>query len=157
MHLIRAIAVASAALPLIVVVAHGQESETRIRRNQLPAAVERTVATQSTGATIKGFSREVEGGKTYYEVELALNGRTRDVLMDADGVVVEVETQVDIDSLPAAVRTALKARAGQGQITSVESLTKKGQLVAYEAHVKTGSKRSEIQVGPSGETLDHEE
>jgi uncharacterized membrane protein YkoI len=157
MHLIRTVAVALAALPLIVMVAQGQESETRIQRNQLPAAVERTVATQSTGTIIKGFSREVEDGKTFYEVELTVQGRSRDVLMDSDGTVVEVEEQVVLDSLPPAVRTALESKAGQGQITSVESLTKKGQLVAYEAHVKAGSRRTEVQVGPNGETLDHEE
>ena len=35
----------------------------------------------------------------------------------------------------------------------IESLTKRGKLVAYEAHIKTDSKRSEIQVGPNGEKL----
>jgi hypothetical protein len=37
----------------------------------------------------------------------------------------------------------------------VESLTKNGKLVAYEGHVKTGTRRSEIQVGPNGEKLAH--
>ena len=35
----------------------------------------------------------------------------------------------------------------------IESLTKNGSLVAYEAVVKRGVKRSEIQVGPNGEKL----
>jgi hypothetical protein len=39
----------------------------------------------------------------------------------------------------------------------VESLTKKGKLVAYEAKVNTGGKKSEVQVGPDGKPLDHEE
>ena len=30
-------------------------------------------------------------------------------------------------------------------------------LVAYEAHVRTGTKRSEIQVGPDGKPLAHPE
>ncbi len=145
------------AIPLMTAAVFAQDSETVIRRSQLPAAVERTVAEQSTGATVKGFTREIEGGKTYYEVELVAGGRTRDVLMDADGAVVEVEEQVVLDSLPPVVREALRTKAGQGEITSVESLTKRGQLVAYEGHVKTGNRRSEIQVGPGGETLHHGE
>lgn len=144
-------------LPFVAAAVQGQESEVKIQRSQLPAAVERTVAAQSAGATVKGFSREVEDGKTFYEVELVVGGRGRDVLMDADGTVVEVEEQVVLDSLPTAVLTALRSKAGQGQITSVESLTKHGRLAAYEAHVTTGTRRSEIQVGPGGETLDHEE
>jgi hypothetical protein len=146
-----------AAFPFIARAALCQDSETVIERRQLPAAVERTVAAQSAGATIKGFSREIEGGKTFYEVELVVNGKSRDVLMDAGGGVVEVEEQVVLDELPAAVREALLAKAGPGQITTVESLTKRGRLVAYEGHVKNGQRRSEIQVGPEGETLHHEE
>jgi hypothetical protein len=38
--------------------------EKRIGREDLPPAVEKTVAEQSKGATIKGFSKEVEHGKT---------------------------------------------------------------------------------------------
>ena len=39
----------------------------------------------------------------------------------------------------------------------VESLTKHDQLVAYEAQVTTGGKKSEIQVGPDGGRLTHPE
>jgi len=43
--------------------------------------------------------------------------------------------------------------AGSATIGMIESLTKNGKLVAYEGHVKTGTKRAEIQVGPQGEKL----
>ena len=39
----------------------------------------------------------------------------------------------------------------------MESLTKKDKLVAYEAKVVKDGKKSEIQVGPDGKALDHEE
>jgi len=133
-------------------IANAQE-EKKIRRNQLPAAVEKTVTAETQGETIKGFSREVEKGKTYYEAATTINGHTRDILMDTKGNVVEVEEQVDISTLPASVQDALKRAAGTGTIEMVESLTKKGKLVAYEGHVKRGQKRSEIQVGPNGEKL----
>jgi hypothetical protein len=51
----------------------------------------------------------------------------------------------------------LQAKAGKGKITKVESLTKKDKLVAYEAQVVTNGKKSEVQVGPDGKPLDHEE
>ena len=75
--------------------------------------------------------------------------------MDKNGNIVELEEEVSMDSLPSAVQEALKKRAGAGTIGKIESLTKNGKLVAYEAHVKTGAKRSEIQVGPNGEKLTH--
>jgi len=49
------------------------------------------------------------------------------------------------------------AKAGDGKILKVESLTKNEKLVAYEAKVKTAGKILEIQVGPDGKPLDHEE
>jgi hypothetical protein len=131
--------------------------EKKIKRSDLPPAVEKTVAAQSQGATIRGFSEEKEKGQTYYEAELSVNGHSKDVLIDAQGVVVEVEEQVVLEQLPADVKTGLIAKAGSGKITKVESITKHDKLVAYEAQVTTNGKRSEVQVGPDGKPLDHEE
>jgi hypothetical protein len=131
--------------------------EKKIKRSDLPPAVEKTVAAQSAGATIRGFSSEVENGQTLYEAELMVNGHSKDVLMAADGSIVEVEEQVALDSLSPEVKAGLQAKAGKGKILKVESITKKNKLVAYEAKVDTGGKKSEVQVGPDGKPLDHEE
>jgi hypothetical protein len=131
--------------------------EKKIQRGDLPTAVEKTVATQSQGATIKGFSQEKEKGQTYYEAEMMVDGHSKDVLIDKDGNIVEVEEQVAIDSLPAAVKDGIQSKAGSGKIEKVESLTKHDKLVAYEAVVRTAGKKKEIQVGPDGKPLDQEE
>jgi hypothetical protein len=131
--------------------------EKKIKRSDLPPAVEKTVVAQSAGATIRGFSSEVENGQTLYEAEMMVNGHSKDVLMAADGTVVEVEEQVALDSLSAEVKAGLQAKAGKGKILKVESITKKDKLVAYEAQVETNGKKSEVQVGPDGKPLDHEE
>ena len=131
--------------------------EKKIKRSDLPPAVEKTVAAQSQGATIKGFSTEKEDGKTLYEVSLTVNGHGKDISMTADGAIVEIEEQVALDSLSPEVKAGLQAKAGKGKILKVESLTKKDKIVAYEAVVETDGKKSEVQVGPDGKPLDHEE
>jgi hypothetical protein len=131
--------------------------EKKIKRSDLPPAVEKTVAEQSKGATIRGFSTEQEKGQTLYEVEMTVSGHSKDVSMTADGTIVEVEEQVAMDSLSAEVKAGLQAKAGAGKILKVESLTKKGTLVAYEAQVERNGKKSEVQDGPDGKPLDHEE
>ena len=131
--------------------------ERKIKRSELPPAVEKTVAAQSAGATIRGFSTERENGQTLYEVEMTVNGHGKDVSMTANGSIVEVEEQVAMDSLSPGVKAGLQAKAGKGKILKIESLTKKDKLVAYEAQVVTNGKRSEIQIGPDGKPLDHEE
>jgi len=59
-----------------------QAQEKKLKREQLPPAVEKIVAEQSKGATIVGFSTEVEHGKRLYEVELKVDGRGKDISME---------------------------------------------------------------------------
>jgi uncharacterized membrane protein YkoI len=133
--------------------AYGQEK--RITRQQLPAAVDSAVTVQTRNAKLRGLSEEREKGHTYYEAELRAGGYNRDVLMDSSGVVVEVEQQVSLDALPASLKAALAKEAGDGRITKVETLSKHGRLVAYEADVVSKGRPREIQVGPDGQKLTH--
>jgi hypothetical protein len=142
---------------IAVLTAHLMAQEKKINRSDLPAAVEDTVAAESRGAVIRGFSIENENGHTFYEAEMTVSGHGRDVLIDKSGAIVEVEEQVPFESLSPSVREGLQAEAGKGKIVKVESITKHDRLVAYEAKVLTGTKKSEVQVGPDGRPLDHEE
>jgi hypothetical protein len=156
---LRMVAVAFATTLLLstYALAQEQEQEKKINRSDLPPAVEKAVVEQSKGGTIRGFEEEKEGGQTLYEVKLMANGRKKNVLMAADGTVVEVEEEIPAESLSPAVREGLQAKAGNGQVVRVRTITKKGKLVAYEAKVMTNGKNSEIQVAPDGKPLDHEE
>ena len=151
----RSLAIVITSLILIVGMASAREK--KIKRSDLPPAVEKTVAAQSAGATIVGFSQEREHGQTFYEAEMMVNGRTKDLLIDGGGAVVEVEEEVALNELPADVKAGLTTKAGKGKIFKVESITKRDKLVAYEGHVDTNGRKSEIQVGPDGKPLDHED
>ena len=142
---------------VIALVLTAVAQEKKIERSALPPAVEKAVQAETKGATIKGFAEEREHGKTFYEVETVIDGRTRDVLFAPDGTIAEVEEEVTLDSLPASVQAGLKKKAAGGSISKIESLTKKGKLVAYEGHLKRSGKSAEIQVGPEGQNLTHEE
>jgi len=131
--------------------------EKHLKKSDLPAAVQKVADQQSQGATVRGYSSETEDGKLQYEVSLLVDGHTKDVAIAPDGTINEVEEQVFLDKLPSAVRDALQKKAGPGKIVKVESLTKHAQLVADEAQVTTGGKKSEIQVGPDGRPLTHPE
>lgn len=155
MNILRTASIAIVAGLFLAGMSSAQEK--KIKRSDLPPAVEKTVGEVSKGATIKGFSKETEKGKTTYEVEMVVDGHSKDVELDANGTVVEVEEEVAMDSLSADVKAGLTAKAAGGKILKVESLTKNGKLVAYEAKVETAGKKSEIQVGPDGKPLDHEE
>src|SRR5580765_6764610 len=109
----------AALLALGVLFVGAAAQEKKIKREQLPPAVEKTVAAETEGATIKGFASEREHGQQFYEVSLNLDGRNKDILIDANGNVVEEEEQVSLDSLPSIVQDALKKLARGGTITLV--------------------------------------
>lgn len=69
--------------------AGAQNQERRIKRSELPPAIEKAVVAQGQGSTICGFSQERGNGKTFYEAELIVNHHSKDVLMDEGGKVVE--------------------------------------------------------------------
>ena len=131
--------------------------EKKINRSELPSAVEKTVQAQSQGATIKGFATERENGKKVYEAEMIVDGHTKDIQIAEDGTLNEIEEEVQIDSLSSELQASLKTKARGATITKVESLTKHGTIVAYEAATLKGSKKGEVQVGPDGKNLAHPE
>lgn len=142
-------------LVLSAVIAAGAQ-EKKIARKDLPAAVAATVDRETKGATIKGFATEREHGRTTYEAETVVNGKTRDIEIAADGTLTEVEQEVEMSSLPEKVQQGLNGKAAGGRIIKVESLTKDGKLAAYEAAMLKNGRRSEFQVGPDGGALTRE-
>jgi uncharacterized membrane protein YkoI len=121
-------------------------AETKIKLADLPAPVRKTVQEQTKNAELKGLSKEVENGKTFYEIETIVNGKSRDLLVDPSGSIVELEEATTLESVPAAVKAALAPR---GKILKIETVTK-GTAVSYEAVVSKNGKKSEIAVEADG-------
>ena len=125
-------------------------ADKKVQMKDLPAAVQKAVqAEEANGARVIGLATEVEGGKTMYEVETTVGGHTKDLLLNAAGVIVETEEETAIDAVPAAVRTALEAR---GKVTKVETVTK-GKTVTYEAVVEKNRRKSEVAVDAAGKPI----
>jgi uncharacterized membrane protein YkoI len=130
-----------------------QETESKVTMKDLPAPVQAKVKELSKGAVMRGLSKEVENGQTFYEVELRVNGHNRDALIDPAGKVVEIEEQAPLASLPPDVKNAIVRKAGKGRIMLVESISKGNSVVAYEAQVRTAGKMSEIKVDTAGKPI----
>lgn len=124
-------------------------AETSVKLKDLPEVVQKSIAAQTQGAQIKGISKETEKGRTTYEVETLVNGKSRDLTLDTAGALLSVEEPVAIDAVPAAVKATLDKLSAGGKIKSVESVTK-GKTVSYEAVIVKGLKKSEVMVGADG-------
>ena len=121
-------------------------AETKIKLKDAPAPVQATVNEQTKGAKLK---RLVKNGAVY-EAELTVNGRKKDVSMDATGAVSEVEEEVALKELPAAAKAAVEKAAEGGKILAVEAVSYGGPIAVYEAEIKKAGKKIQVRVDPSG-------
>ncbi len=124
-------------------------ADQKIKLQDMPPAVQHAVKEHSKGATVRGYSKEVEDGTTSYEAELTVNGRARDISFGADGKVLAIEETVALESIPAPARAAIRKIAGAGKVNKVESVTE-GGTTNYEAAITKGGKHSEVKVNAEG-------
>jgi uncharacterized membrane protein YkoI len=129
------------------------QPETKVTLKQLPPAVQEAVKAQSTGATVRGYSKEVKDGKALYEVELSVKGRTRDLTFDAQGTIVSDEQQTTLSEIPAPARAAIQKAATGGKLTLVEKVVE-GSSTFYEGHITKAGKEIEIKVDANGKPVE---
>jgi len=128
----------------------------------LPTAVESAVKALFSKAVIETSKKEEESICTY-EVELKDNGKAVSVNVGEDGKVIEVETTVDMNDLPDAVKKTLKA-----QDVNVPTVDKavtyfelklvelKSPVTTYEVKVTKDGKESEIKIAADGKIMKQE-
>jgi hypothetical protein len=122
-------------------------------KKKVPPAVQKTVDEQSQGAKIRGLSKEVEKGKTQYELELTVNGHARDMIIDPSGTILVVEEDITLDSLSPAVKAEVEKNIGQAKLLRLESVTKGRTLTGYEASISKAGKKSANEMGADGKRL----
>src|SRR5882757_6657022 len=129
------------------------QAETHIPCNTLPAAVLRQAKIEAGDATIHGCVKDKENGKLTYEVETLKDGKSRDILLDDSGSILELEQEIAVDSLPPAVSDAIARAAHGGKVGKVESVTRGGVIASYETTIVTKGRRREIAFSPQGDPV----
>jgi CheY-like chemotaxis protein/DNA-binding beta-propeller fold protein YncE len=125
----------------------------RLRANQSKTPILMLTARDHTkDAELKGITQENENGKTVFEVETIKSKRTRDIVIDATGVMLEIEEETALDEIPWPAKAAIEKAAASGKVIKVETV-KKGSSTFYEAAIKKGKKNSEIKVGADGTVI----
>ena len=135
---------------LLVLLGGANAQETKLDFKDLSPAVQDAARAQSQGATVRGYSKEIEKGKTEYEVQLVVDRKKRDVSIDPNGKVIETEQEVAFESVPEKAQDAIKRGSGGARIEKVEQV-KSDHATVYEALVRQNGKKHEIRVLESGE------
>jgi hypothetical protein len=141
-----------------IVVAFGfscAAQEVKLKARQVPRAVVAAFKAAYPQAEIRGYSREKEHGKVFYEIESRDGEVSRDVLYLADGTVAAVEEGMPITDLPQEVQDTLRNSYATAVITSAEKITH-DNITEYEVHGKIGKKRIEVKFDATGKVLEVE-
>ena len=137
------------------------DDEEKVALDKLPKAVVDAVKARFPDAEMKGASKEVEGGKTTYEVSIKNKKDEIDVELTAEGEITAIEKEIDAKDLPKAVSKALEEKYPKAEYKEVEEVTKVDKktekLAYYEVQLKTAEKKKfEVQVDPDGKILNEE-
>ncbi len=125
-----------------------EESEHTVAAARVPAAVRDAVRHAYPNATVTKWSTEVENRRTVYEAETRDGATHRDMLVGADGGILEVETQVTLAQLPAAVRTAATAN---GQHVDRAEVVVAGRDTTYEMKIR--GRQGELKLRANGQPV----
>ena len=116
----------------------------------------RSVIQQLTeGGKIDSILREVEKGRTVYDVEVTFPDRHMEFTVAADGEVVGLETSIDYSKLPEAVRLATEKYFGSSAGLSPSKGVEDGQIT-YEIDGTKDGKKVAARFDSSGKLVGEE-
>ncbi len=150
MRLIRTLARVAVAVALFSIPAVAQEK--KITAKDVPAAVITAFKNSYPNATIRGYAREKEHGKVFYEIESREGTMSRDVLYNADGTVAEIEESMAATDLPADARQAIKQKYPKAVIRLAEKTTA-GDKITYEVSLRQGKRRMSMEFDANGKVI----
>src|SRR4051812_33723676 len=127
--------------------------EEKVPLDKVPPPVLKAFKAKFPEAKIKAAIKEVEDGKTVYEIESTSNGLTIDAVLKPDGEFVNYEKEIKADDLPAAAASAVKAKYPKAKVKRIEEVTE-GDKHFYELVVEAGGKDVEVSVDKKGKILD---
>jgi len=167
----------AATLALLVGAGACSPGEEGVPPEQVPKAVIAAVKAKFPDAQPKKVEKETEEGQTVYEVELLTGEGEVELLVSADGKILKMEkeeeeeeakeekeegkekeeeeeneTEVSLDEVPDAVKSAALAAVKGLQLTKAEKETEDGALV-YELEGTAGGEEYEVKVSTDGKVL----
>ena len=138
--------------------ASARADEEKVALDKVPKAVISAAKAKYPGAKLTEAAKEVEKGKTTYEVSLTtVDKRKIDATFKPDGTLVLTEETIEVKDLPKVVSAAVKAKYPKGKMKSAEKLVE-GDEVSYEVVVAIeGKKDIEVVVDPKGKIEEPED
>lgn len=153
--------IAILSLGLLAAVGTVRADEEKIGVKDLPTAVLAAVKAKFPEAKVTGAAKEVEGGKTTYEVLLEEGDSKIDVAVSSKGKIVEVEKTIDAKKLPKAVLATVEAKYPKAKIKKAEEVVKyeedEEEKLFEVILASEGKDDVEVKLSAKGKILDNED
>ncbi len=124
----------------------------KISKKEIPPEVMNAFVAKYPGAEIKGQEKQIREKVAFYQITSSDSGKSRDVLFQADGVIVEVAESVEEEQIPQNIRTAVKQKYPDASISNVFWVTR-GEHVEYEISLETGKKTTDVVANLAGKVF----
>ena len=126
------------------------QKEVRVSLAELSAPARAAVEKVTAGGKVDQIDKEIERGKTVYDVEATVGGKHVEFLIaDADGAVLGTEVPIEFNQLPEAVRAAAEKYFGSATGLKAMKGLEYGET-HYEVEGKKGGKIAEVTFDPKG-------
>ena len=124
--------------------------EAHVTVAELSAPARATVEKVTAGGNVDQITKEVERGKTVYDVEATVGGKHLEFLIaEADGAVLGTEVPIAFSELPAAVRAAAEKYFGSPNGLKAMKGLEYGET-SYEIEGQKRGKTVEVTFDPNG-------
>ena len=120
----------------------------KIKESEVPAVVKAALA--KAYPKVKDVKWDKEEGA--YEASFDQNKADASVLFNADGTIKEVETEIEHNQLPAAVKNTLAKEYADYKVEEAAKIVA-GGVTTYEAEVKKGKQTFDFIFDASGKLL----
>jgi uncharacterized membrane protein YkoI len=136
--------------------ASGRADEEKVPLDKVPKAVMDAVKKRFPNAKIMGAEKEVEDGKTSYEVAIKNKDQNIDVILTPEGKIVALEAEIPAKDLPKEVVAAMDKKYPKATVKKVEEITKDDKI-SYEILLVTADMKTfETTFDPKGKILEEE-
>jgi predicted regulator of Ras-like GTPase activity (Roadblock/LC7/MglB family) len=128
------------------------DDENVMKLNDLPAAAKAAVKKAAGDHQVTEVKSEKEYGATVYEAAWKVDGVEHEIVVTADGSVVEMEEVVAMDKAPKAVQKTAAKHFKKGTELVVEKKT----IVVYSIEAMIDGKEKEILLSATGQPIEIE-
>ena len=139
-----------------LLVAATRADDGAIPLSQVPKAVLATFKARFPDAVVKAAYKEVEEGKTTYEIESLRKGLSIDAVLTPNGQFVSISKEIALGKVPAAVVAAVRAKYPKSQIEEASEETEDGETYLELIVKKANGKKVTISIDDDGTNLEEE-